>query len=244
MTASGKRVCVLTGAGGRLGSAFCSAYSDTYDIVAVYRNKPPPVPSQDQRFIDPLHPSLELSENRHEVFAVRADLSRTGEAERITELALARFGRVDLLVNAAADSVWAPFTDPVLLDSAERQFVINTVAPLRLSAALCRMFWRHRPDENAELNRNIVNISSCAGYYVYPDTGQSLYAATKAALNQLTYHMAAELWSAGVRVNAAAPNSFPAIIATERVTRAIVEFDRGQLTGKIQVLDADAEYYL
>lgn len=41
-------------------------------------------------------------------------------------------------------------------------------------------------------NRNVVNLSSTAGLFVYPDLGQSVYAASKAALNHLTYHLASD----------------------------------------------------
>jgi NAD(P)-dependent dehydrogenase (short-subunit alcohol dehydrogenase family) len=245
MARSPKRVCLLTGAGGRLGSALCRALAPRYEVAAVYRSAPPPCPSQEQSFVDPLDPLGRPAENGHPLFAVRADLADHGAAGRVVELTLARFGRVDLLVNAAADSFWGPILGSRgLLDGLERQFLVNAVVPLRLAAEVAEKFWKHRDRENRALRRNVVNVSSTAGLFVYPGLGQSGYAASKAALNHLSCHAAAEFRAIGVRVNAVAPNSFPSIVPTESVVDAVVRLDGGSETGKVVVLDADGEQWL
>ena len=63
------------------------------------------------------------------------------------------------------------------------------------------------------------------------------YAASKAALNQLTGHLAYEFAAVGVRVNATAANSFPSSILVERAARAIASLDEGILNGMIVVVD-------
>lgn len=240
-----KRVCLLTGAGGRLGTAFCKANASRYDIAAVYRTNPPAVPSQEQQYVDPLAPRRALPENGSPVYTIQADLTDEHNLTRVVELALAHYGQIDLLVNAAAWSVWAPMMESDrLLDSMARQFQLNCIVPLKLATIVARTFWRDRQQENLARRRNVVNVSSIAGVYVYQDSGQSVYSATKSALNHLTYHMASEFWSIGVRVNALAPNTFPAIVPTGAAVRAIVGLDEADVTGKILVLDAEAEYYL
>lgn len=242
---SEKRVCVLTGASGTLGVDFCRRWAGTYDIVAVYRSQVPEVPSQLQHLIDPLDPSRALPENEDAVFTVRADLLEPGGIERVVELALARFEAVDLLVNAAAFPVWAPMLDGTrLVDTALAQIHLNAVVPLQLAVAIAQEFWRDRADENRLMNRNVVNLSSIAGVNIYTDLGQSVYSASKAALNYLTYHMASEFTRFGVRVNAIAPNSFPEIVPVEDVSGAIVEFDGGEANGQVLVLDARGRYVL
>jgi NAD(P)-dependent dehydrogenase (short-subunit alcohol dehydrogenase family) len=128
---------------------------------------------------------------------------------------------------------------PGAIDLAEALFQINLQAPLRLSVGLAQALWRSDPADNLRLNRNIINVSSTAGLFVYPDLGQALYGTSKAALNHLTYHLASEFWDIGVRVNAIAPNSFPGIVSTGRVLEAITTFDAGSHTGEVLRLEAE-----
>jgi NAD(P)-dependent dehydrogenase (short-subunit alcohol dehydrogenase family) len=236
-----KRVCLLTGASGVLGTAFCRAHADKYHIAAIYRRKPPAVATQRQWQVNPLQPDVPVEQ--FPVFAIRADLSLEGEVERVVELVLARFDRVDLLVNAAVHSVWAPMLESDrLLESIGQQLQTNLVVPLKLSVALARTFWRDRDQENRAANRNIVNLSSTAGLKIYHNLNQSIYSASKAALNFLTRHMADEFRPIGLRVNAVAPNSFPRIVSTESVVAAVRKLDGDSVTGKILVLDSDGEH--
>jgi NAD(P)-dependent dehydrogenase (short-subunit alcohol dehydrogenase family) len=237
-----KRVCLLTGASGTLGSDFCARYADRYSISAVYRHHAPVAASQDATFVDPLDPGAELAVNEHPIFAVQGDISIETDCERIIDVTLARFGRIDLLVHAATFSVWSPMlgTDR-LRRSAAGQFITNVVVPLNLSALVAERYWATREVENRMMNRNIVNISSVAGLRLYPRSGQSVYAASKAALNHITGHMAWEFDAIGVRVNATAANSFPSLVPTARATDAIVRLDEGNDTGTIVVVDGDED---
>ena len=130
--------------------------------------------------------------------------------------------------------------DPSSLADAELAFSVNVLAPLRLTMAIARHFWRIDREANLQRTRNVVNVSSTAGVYVYPDLGQACYAATKAALNHATYHLASELWDLGVRANAIAPNSFPGIVPTGRVLDEIIALDRSGDTGRLALVDAVA----
>ncbi|MET7770370.1 SDR family NAD(P)-dependent oxidoreductase [Nocardia sp. NPDC005366] len=235
MSSDDRRVCLLTGAGGRLGDAFCRALYTRYDIVAVHRDRTPAVPSQHEWFVDPFAPEAPLPENDSRVHLIRADLTVPGEVERVVDLALARFGGVDLLVNSAAHR--RMFPDGVVdgdaaLDDFDLAFATNVGVPLRLSARLAQRSWLHTGERNRARNRNIVNVSSLSGSVVSPG-GQTLYAASKAALNQLTRNLAAEFAEFGVRANAIAPSAFPDLVPTETVVRSILELDGGAMTGGV-----------
>lgn len=115
---------------------------------------------------------------------------------------------------------------------------MNVGIPLQLAGRLAQQFWVHRDRDNREHNRNVVNVSSLSGSRVFANRGQGVYAASKAALNQLTRHMAADFAPFGIRVNALAPNSFPAIISPDAVAREIARLDRDDVTGRILALDA------
>ena len=240
MSTGDRRICLLTGAGGTLGDAFCRVYGGQYDIVAVCRRRVPGVASQREWFVDPLEPDASVPENDVRVYAVHADLERDGEVERVVDLAVARFGRVDLLVNNAAYVHLHPpgvVDGDAVLDRVDRHFAVNVGVPLRFATRLAQRFWLHRDLDNRDHNRNIVNVSSLSASRVYPG-GQAVYAASKAALNQLTRHLAAEFGVFGVRVNALAPNNFPSVVRTESVASAIARLDGESVTGRILVLDA------
>jgi NAD(P)-dependent dehydrogenase (short-subunit alcohol dehydrogenase family) len=151
--------------------------------------------------------------------------------DSVVQKALEVFGRVDLLVNAAAIRRFSP----LLGDGAGAAdlFKINVFAPLQLSLCLARTFWRADPAANVQFNRNILNVSSTAGLFVYPGQGQALYASSKAALNHLTYHLAIELWDLGIRVNAVAPDTFPGRVSVNEVLEAMIAFDESTETGQV-----------
>jgi len=231
-----KRICVLTGASGMLGSAFIERYRAQFEIAAIHHHHELSCASQNQRFVDPLEPSAALKKNEHPVFAIRADLSTEQSTEFVCSTVLERFHGVDLLVNAAAYRHWNQLLAPYALADAEQTMNINVLAPIRLAVGFARLYWCFHPKENVKFRRNVINVSSTAGLYVYPDLGQALYATSKAALNQATYHLASELWDIGIRVNVVAPNSFPDIVPVESVLDQIAAFDNSEETGRISVL--------
>jgi NAD(P)-dependent dehydrogenase (short-subunit alcohol dehydrogenase family) len=189
-----------------------------------------------------LLPDRGLAENEHRVFAVRADLTDERECDRVVELALARYDRIDVLVNNAVSSMWGPMLgSDDLRRSANSQLVTNVLVPLNLAAAVARQAWQGRDEQNRLRNRNVVNVSSVAGLRIYAGLGQSIYAASKAALNHLTGHMAEEFAPLGVRVNATAANSFPSIVSTARAADAIVRLDEGRDNSTIVVVDGEED---
>jgi NAD(P)-dependent dehydrogenase (short-subunit alcohol dehydrogenase family) len=237
-----RRVCLLTGASGQLGTYFCRHFVDRYDIVAVYRRNRPAFAARDARYFDPMDPCLEVEGNQGEIFLIQADLTDERECNRVVELALARYDRIDLLVNGAVASVWSSMINSdYLRRSGYNQFVTNVLVPLNLSISVARQFWQGRDVENRANNRNVVNVSSIAGLRIYAGSGQSLYAASKAALNHLTGHMANEFAPLGVRVNATAANSFPSIVPTSRAAEAIVRLDSGAENSVIVVVDGEED---
>lgn len=242
MNHSQKKVCLFTGAGGRLGEIFCRRFSGHYEIAAVFRRNHPNVSSQQQWMVDPLMPQAILPENQSAVFAIQADLRQEPDLHRVIEVTLAHFGRIDIVVNAAAHVNRAPMLEgDELYRNFHEQMHVNVFVPLRLSALVAHKFWKNREDENRRSNRCVVNVSSTSGLYIYPDQGQSAYSASKAALNYLSLHMAHEFGAIGVRANALAPTSFPGLIPTEAVADAVMRLAETDATGKILTLDTGGE---
>ena len=239
MNHEARRRCLLTGASGRLGTFFCRHFAHRYEIVAVTRSRPLPVPTQHQRFVDPLEPDSQLPANTNHVFEVQADLTDDSALRRVVEIAMARLGGVDLLVNAAVTSPrmsLLAFTPEEL----QEQFLLNTTVPVRLAAVLAEQCWLGQAEENRRRNRNIVNLSSSYGTYLGPFAGRrtpiSGYGASKAALNFLSIELASQLRASGIRVNVLAATTFPTLVPTGAVARQIVALDQGNASGRIVVV--------
>lgn len=207
-----KRVALITGSMGRLGSALCEKYYDDYYFVGVGRTK--------------------KSNFAHHF--IQADINT--DAKAIVEETLQKFKRLDLLVNNAAIYSIKPLEE-ITGEEMAQVFQTNVIAPHVLSNTVLHLFWKARKEKNKERNRNIINVSSISATNVYG--GQGVYAPSKAALNILTLYQAKEFAAYNIRVNALAPTGFPRIITTESVADAVVEMDRCGLTGTIRVMDKE-----
>ena len=239
MTCDPQRVCLLTGASGRLGTMFCRLYGHRYRIAAIHHTRRTVQSSQMCWSVDPLDSAVRKPIGVPGFAALEADLSDARQVPRVVEFALDTFSRVDLLVNAAAMAHCAPLFGPDATLDVARLFGVNVLAPLQLAVELVNRFWGMRAQDNAAMNRNIVNVSSTSGAYVF--AGQGGYSASKAALNMLTCHMAEEFGAIGVRVNALAPDSFPRAVSTESVCDAIARVDHASLNGKLLLLESEGE---
>lgn len=134
--------------------------------------------------------------------ALAADLSRRGEAERLSDRALEAVGRLDILVNNAGVIRGAPTLDfPV--EGWDRVFEVNVRSLWLLSQRVAR----HMADAGGGA---ILHISSISGFRGSPEEKEPAisYAASKGAVNTLTKDMAVKLAPFGIRVNAIAPGAF------------------------------------
>jgi 3-oxoacyl-[acyl-carrier protein] reductase len=125
--------------------------------------------------------------------AIRADVSKEAEVDRLFAETDRAFGRLDVLVNNAGIYAFAPF-EATNLATLKKQFEVNIYGPfLATQAALKRL----------GKGGAIVNISSSAPRVAMPMS--SSYTASKAALDSLTRVLATELGPRGIRVNAISP---------------------------------------
>lgn len=135
-----------------------------------------------------------------EVLTLEADLSNRRDIERLAAAALARFGRVDVLINNASALGTTPL--PQLADTGFENFSevlnANLLGPFLLTRTLIGQML-------ARGSGLVVNVSSDAGVVGYP--GWGAYGASKAGLDQLTRIWAAELVGSGVGVTSVDPGS-------------------------------------
>ncbi|MFC7474694.1 SDR family NAD(P)-dependent oxidoreductase [Dankookia sp. GCM10030260] len=123
------------------------------------------------------------------------DLGVPGAAEAMVAAALARFGRVDVLVNNAGIRCRKPFGTFTRADFAQVLEVNLAAAFFASQAAL--------PAMRAQGGGRIIHVASQMGRVAAEDN--AVYGATKAALIQLTKSMAFELAKEGIQVNSVSP---------------------------------------
>ena len=122
---------------------------------------------------------------------VQADLEDPAGVERLA----AEAGAIDVLVNNAGQSVWAP-TEDLKVSDYDSMFASNVRAPFFLVAAFA-------PAMAARGSGSVINIGSMAGSVGL--ASGAAYGATKAALASLTRGWTAEYSGRGVRFNTVAP---------------------------------------
>ena len=136
-----------------------------------------------------------LREMNADYLIIESDISDEKAVKGIFAAALERFGRVDILVNNAADGdmdgidTIEQVTQKVIDDT----FAVN----VRGSILMTREFVRHRGDYG-----RIINISTDAAQVF---AGQITYGASKATLEALTRSIALEVAKYGITVNCVAP---------------------------------------
>ena len=137
----------------------------------------------------------QLAEKGVQAEAHRVDVSNRGDVDRLFKEVLARFGRVDVLINNAGitkDMLFIRMSE----DEWDQVLRVNLKGVFNCSQAVIRSMIKER-------SGRIVNISSVVGQI--GNMGQTNYAASKAAIMGFTKSLAKEVASRGITVNAVAP---------------------------------------
>lgn len=123
------------------------------------------------------------------------DLTDAAAAKTAIDGVVARFGRLDALLNIAGGFVWqtADDADPAW----ERMFRLNLTTALNASRAAL-------PHLKASSEGRIVNVGANAA--IRSAAGMGAYAASKAGVHRLTESLAEELKDTSVTVNAVLPS--------------------------------------
>jgi uncharacterized protein len=180
-------VMLITGASSGIGAATARRAAAAGARVALAAR------SADQ--LDEL--AVTIRKNGGEAVSLPADVTRDAEVTRLVEATIARFGRLDVLVNNAGFAVLDHVADASLADF-EEMLAVNLVGAARCAKAVL-------PQMLAQRRGQIVNIASMAGLLSMHNFG--FYCATKAGLIALTRSMQLDLSGTGVRCVAICPGT-------------------------------------
>jgi NAD(P)-dependent dehydrogenase (short-subunit alcohol dehydrogenase family) len=169
MPASNSASCLVTGANRGIGLAFARALTARGSrVIATAR-----------------HPEMARDLARLPLRLERLDLA---DGESIAGLARALSGEpIDVLINNAAIGAAGPGFAEIVMEDVEEALRVNAVGPAAVTQALLSNL-------RAGRRRMVVNLSSDLGSISGNESGGWIaYRASKAALNQLTRTVAAEL---------------------------------------------------
>ena len=177
-----KKVAVVTGGSSGIGAATARELAKRGWRVAVTYSK-------DSR-------KAEKVAAEFEGLPIQGDVAQDADCRKVAKDVLAKWGRIDALVNNAGTTKFVKHADLEGLSAEDFQdiFRINLVGPFQMIRACAEALKASRG--------SIVNVSSVAHLL---GTGSSIaYAASKAALNTMTFSLARAL-APEVRVNVVAP---------------------------------------
>jgi 3-oxoacyl-[acyl-carrier protein] reductase len=179
------KVAIVTGASKGIGAAIAKHLAtEGADVVVNYSSSKEGA----DRVVD------EITKQNGKAIAVRANVAKKSEVERMFSEAKKAFGRVDILVNNAGVYEFLPlenFTE----EHFHKHFDVNVLGPLLAIQEAAKYFG---PEGGS-----IINISSSASTSAPPTA--SVYSATKAALDTITKSLAKELGPRNIRVNVINP---------------------------------------
>lgn len=178
------RVVIVTGAAAGIGWAVCQRFAEAGDHVVIADR-------------DGAAATAQAASLGADHFGFGADVSREADIVATVEACVARYGRLDVLVNNAGviDAQAKAVVDQPL-DEFQRLMGINVAGVFLASREAGRVML-------AQGSGAIVNLASGAGLVAAPF--RNGYGASKAAVASLTRTMACEWARCGVRVNAVAP---------------------------------------
>lgn len=128
-----------------------------------------------------------------------SDVRDRSSLQALHDRAIAEFGKVDILVNAAGVTQLTP-----TLDVSEEEWSRILDTNLNGTLRACRIFGQSMLARGYGRIINIASLASCVAFY-----GVAAYGASKSAVASLTRSLAVEWAAKGVCVNAIAPGIFP-----------------------------------
>jgi NAD(P)-dependent dehydrogenase (short-subunit alcohol dehydrogenase family) len=204
MSPAVKRVAMITGAAGGLGSAVARLLAERgHDLALV--DLPGSGLSAVQKELQELGSKVEL---------LPADLAQVSDCERVVAEAIRGHGQLDILVNSAAILARAELDD-VTAESFDRIFHVNARAPFFLMRTAMRNMAERKWGR-------IVNITSFGVYQGGERMTSAPYEATKGAVSVFTKMFAKFGAANGILVNSVCPGAMKTQMILEGTPKEIL----------------------
>src|SRR5580700_324932 len=188
------KIWFITGAGRGMGVDFAkAALAAGYQVVATGRNT--------GKVADALGSSVNL-------LIVKLDITKPDDAESAVKAAVDTFGRIDVLVNNAAN-FYAGFFEELTPEQMERQLSTSLIGPMNVTRAVLPVMRRQR-------SGLIITISSTAGLIGF-EFGTA-YAASKFGLEGWMQSLQAEVEPFGIDTITVNPGFFRTELLTDEST--------------------------
>lgn len=141
--------------------------------------------------------------------AIQADISKEADAQAIAAAAMKAFGRIDILVNNAAEFT-AKSVENATLEDWHRVYGVNVFGTAMVSKYVI-------PHMKAQKSGVIVNVGSVSGVLAQKDF--ATYSSTKGAIIIMSKCMALDLAPFGIRVNTVCPGTIVTSASEREWTR-------------------------
>ncbi len=187
------KACLITGGAKRLGRASALALAQAgADVAITFRNSAR----------DAQHTVVDLSSLGVRAFALHCDITDEASVKSMMKEVGRELGRIDILVNNAANYATADF-ERLTLRQWDAMFASNTRGPFLVSREALKWMRRKRPASRSQkIEPKIIHMGSLGGLRPWPTHAH--YCSSKAALHMLTKVMAKAL-APEIAVNAVAP---------------------------------------
>lgn len=189
------KVWVITGAGRGMGVDIAkAALAAGYEVVATGRNT------------DKVAEALGKSDK---LLIVKLDITKPADAEAAVQAAVEKFGRIDVLVNNAAN-FYAGFFEELTPEQMERQLSTSLVGPMNVTRAVLPVMRRQH-------SGLVITISSTAGLTGF-EFGTA-YAASKFGLEGWMQSLQGEVEPFGIDTITVNPGFFRTELLTAESTK-------------------------